>query len=225
MSGNKPHNPQPSRAVEDYVKQIYKLTQAGRRATTKSLAQRMKLGQGTVSGMMKQLAQRGLVVHQPYYGATLTNAGHDLAMRMIRRHRLLELFLVKTLNLGWDQVDDDAERLEHAVSDELVDHIDAMLGHPNVDPHGAPIPDRRGKMKEQDYRALSDMTVGQSGRIMRVSDREQQFLGFLRENGLNLNAEVSVIAVGPFGSMTVKVGRRQTHLPREATERIWLVAV
>lgn len=211
-----------SRAVEDYVKHIYKLSQIGNKATTKALAQRMGLGQGTVSGMIKQLAQRGLVEHEPYYGVKLTDAGRTLAMRMIRRHRLLELFLVRTLGAGWDEVDEDAERLEHAVSDRLVDRIDAYLGHPEVDPHGAPIPTAEGRLEPQNFQRLSELEVGHRGIIRRVADSDPQFLQYLHEQGLNLGQPVEVIATGPFGAMQVRAGRQSTHLPREAADSIFV---
>jgi len=209
-----------SRAVEDYVKHIYKLTEAGDRATTKALSQRMSLGQGTVSGMIKQLAARGLVQHQPYYGAQLTDAGRELAMKMLRRHRLIELFLVKTLGFGWHEVDEDAERLEHAVSDRLVERMDEHLGNPAVDPHGAPIPDSTGRMEGQDFKPLSDLAPGESGRVRRVADSEAELLEFLREQGVTLNGQVKVTGTGPFGSLQIKVGKKQMQLPREAAERI-----
>jgi DtxR family transcriptional regulator, Mn-dependent transcriptional regulator len=209
-----------SRAVEDYVKHIFKLTSGGGKATTKLLSQRMRLGQGTVSGMLKHLAKRGLVEHRPYYGVTLTAAGHKLAMRIIRRHRLIELFLVKSLGLAWDEVDGDAERMEHAVSEELVDRMDEYLGRPNVDPHGSPIPTAEGKIERQDFQLLSTLGSGQQGVVRRVGDSDPKFLRFLDEQGIKLNRRLKVVGVGPFGSMRVKVGRRQTHLPREAAERI-----
>jgi DtxR family Mn-dependent transcriptional regulator len=209
-----------SRAVEDYVKRIYKLTQDGQRATTKALAESMGLGQGTVSGMIKQLAGRGLVHHEPYYGVQLTDKGHELAMQMIRRHRLIELFLVKALGMGWDEVDADAERMEHAVSDRLVNKIDEFLGRPDVDPHGAPIPDSTGQIEKQDFRPLSELAPGESGRIQRVADSETSLLQFLREQGIKLRARVKVTGTGPFGSMQVRIGKHETHLPREAAERI-----
>lgn len=215
-SANQPH----SRAVEDYVKYIYKLTQEGGRATTKALAEKMSLGQGTVSGMLKQLATRGLAKHVPYYGVQLTNAGNELALRMVRRHRLLELFLVKTLGFGWHEVDDDAERLEHAVSDRMIDRIDELLGRPNVDPHGAPIPTAEGQIDEQDFKTLAELAPGEVGEVRRVADSQSEFLEFLREQGIKLHGKVRVTATGPFGSMQVKIGKRETQLPREAAERI-----
>lgn len=209
-----------SRAVEDYVKQIYKLVSERQRATTKKLAERMELGQGTVSGMLKQLAARGLVAHRPYRGVELTDDGHQLAMRMIRRHRLMELFLVRTLGYAWHEVDDDAERLEHAVSDRMIDRIDRLLGHPDVDPHGAPIPTAGGTVADQDFRALAELSPGQAGLIRRVVDSDPHFLEFLHEQGLQLNERVEVISAGPFGSLRIRTGEAETSLPREATERI-----
>jgi DtxR family Mn-dependent transcriptional regulator len=209
-----------SRAVEDYVKQIYKLTQAGDKATTKALADRMGLGQGTVSGMIRQLAQRGLVEHQPYYGARLTEQGHQLAMRMIRRHRLIELFLVRTLGLAWEEVDHDAERLEHAVSDRVVQRIDEVLGHPDVDPHGAPIPSATGRIHTQNFRILAELEPGETATIRRVADDSAELLQYLSRHGIGLHDAVEVTDAGPYGAITLRIGRRTLHLPREAAEKI-----
>lgn len=209
-----------SRAVEDYVKQIYKLTQAGSRATTKALADRMGLGQGTVSGMIRQLAQRGLVEHQPYYGATLTDEGHRLAMRMLRRHRLIELFLVRTLGLAWEEVDEDAERLEHAVSERLVQRIDEVLGHPDVDPHGAPIPTATGRIHTQNFRLLAELRPGETAIIRRVPDDSAELLQYLSKHGVGLNDPIEVTDAGPYGAVTARVGQQTLHLPREAAEKI-----
>ncbi len=217
MTESQPHH---SRAVEDYVKHIYKLSSEDRKATTKELADRMALGQGTVSGMLKQLAARGLVEHKPYKGVELTDRGRRLAVRMIRRHRLIELFLVEKLGYAWHEVDDDAERLEHAVSDRLVERIDKLLGHPDVDPHGAPIPTASGQVASQDFRVLAELGPGEAGVIRRVADSDPQFLEFLHDRGLHLNERVEVVATGPFGSLHIRVEDRETSLPREATERI-----
>lgn len=211
-----------SAAVEDYIKQIYKLSEQGESATTTELAERLQLGRGTVSGMLKHLAKRDLVVHRPYYGVQLSDRGHRLAMRMIRRHRLIELFLVKTLDLGWDEVDAAAERLEHAVSDELVARMDAKLGYPEFDPHGAPIPSAGGEVEQQIYRPLADLAVGQCGVVRRVSDREATFLQHLRDQGIGLDTQLEVIAIDPFGLMHVKVGEAQAHLAREAAQRVFV---
>ncbi|MEX2672772.1 MAG: metal-dependent transcriptional regulator [Phycisphaeraceae bacterium] len=207
-------------AVEDYLKHIWKLLSQGRRATTKAIADRTGLGRGTVSGMLKQLAARGLVDYQPYQGVRLTEAGERLALQIIRRHRLIELFLVQTLGLGWEQVHSDAERLEHAVSDQLIEHIDRYLGHPEVDPHGAPIPDATGSIEQQDFLPLSELAAGERGEVRRVSDHEEQFLRHLEERGIALGAQIEVVEVGPFGTMHVKARHHDAHLAREAAERI-----
>ena len=210
----------PSRAVEDYLKQILKLTQQGDKATTKALAERMELGRGTVSGMLKQLAARGLVDHQPYYGVRLTPEGRDLAMRVLRRHRLIELFLIQTLDLGWDEVDHHAEKLEHAVSDRLIERIDAKLGHPSIDPHGSPIPTAAGEMHSQDFCRLSALEPGQTGVVRRVSDSDAGFLQFLHEHEIRLGGPIAMVSHGPFGSVTVRVAKRELNLPREAADAI-----
>jgi len=182
----------------------------------------MGLGRGTVSGMLKQLAARGLVDHEPYYGVRLTPAGRELAMRVLRRHRLIELFLIKTLDLGWDEVDDHAEQLEHAVSDRLIERIDAKLGHPSIDPHGSPIPTATGEIKSQDFQPLASLEPGQSGVIRRVADSNAAFLQFLQENRIKLGGKLTLVDHGPFGSVMVRVGRRELNLPREAAESIAL---
>ncbi|QNN25031.1 metal-dependent transcriptional regulator [Planctomycetales bacterium ZRK34] len=215
-----PNDTTHSAAVEDYIKHIWKLNQQGDRATTKAIAERLDLGNGTVSGMLKQLAQRGLVEHEPYYGAKLTEAGERLALRIIRRHRLIELFLVETLGLGWDQVDRDAERMEHAVSDDLIDRIDQFLGRPQVDPHGAPIPNADGQVEQQNYHRLSDLKPGQRGLVGRVSDSEPKFLQYLDAVGIGLGVMIEVVDLGPFGAMHVRVGDTESHLAREASQRI-----
>jgi len=220
MSGPTANAETHSRAVEDYVKQIFKLTQEGDKATTKALADRMELGRGTVSGMIKQLASRGLVDHTPYYGARLTPAGRQLAIRVLRRHRLLELFLVETLNLGWDEVDDHAERLEHAVSDRLIERIDEVLGHPSIDPHGSPIPSASGQIEPQNFRRLSALEPGDRGVVRRVSDSDAAFLQYLHEQQIKLGGTLTLVSRGPFGSVAVRVGQREINLPREAAESI-----
>jgi DtxR family Mn-dependent transcriptional regulator len=212
----------PSVAVEDYLKHIWKLTASGQRCTTKALAERLTLGHGTVTGMIQQLAGRGLVKYEPYRGVWLTDSGERLALKIIRRHRLIELFLVRTLGLGWHDVHSDAERLEHAVSDQLIQRIDDYLGRPHIDPHGAPIPDAAGKLQKQDYLPLTELKPGRSGVIRRVSDWESNLLEYLHERGVRLKAKVRVIGIDPFGTMRLKVGRRELQLARQAAERIWV---
>ena len=136
-----------SPAVEDYLKALYHLSREGEAVSTSALAERLGIAAGSVTGMLKRLAEQGLVEHTPYYGARLTQTGQDNAVRMIRRHRVLELFLVDVLGYTWDRVHDEAERLEHAVSEELIDRMAKVLGEPASYPHGAPIPTAGGLMQ------------------------------------------------------------------------------
>jgi DtxR family Mn-dependent transcriptional regulator len=211
---------QHSAAVEDYIKQIWKLQRKGRRATTKAIAERLSLGRGTVSGMIKQLAERGLIEHAPYHGVHLSKAGEKLALNIVRRHRLIELFLVRTLDLGWDQVHLDAERIEHAVSDTLIEKIDEFLGRPETDPHGAPIPSASGQIEPQNFRRLDDLRPGQIGRVRRVADSDPEFLKHLDRLSVGLGCELKVVEIDPFGSMHLELEGKPIHLAREATERI-----
>lgn len=214
------HSHHHSTAVEDYIKQIYKLQSRGERATTKAIAERLDLGRGTVSGMLRQLESRGLLILEPYYGVKLTEQGRELALRMIRRHRLLELFLVKSLDLKWDQVHRDAERLEHAVSDELIDVIDEYLGRPEFDPHGDPIPSAAGSLKVPPTVKLEKIKPGQTAKVARVPDSDSQFLKHLTKIGIALGVPIKVIDVDPFGTMQVKITRKTHHLAAEATSLI-----
>lgn len=218
---SKPH----SRAVEDYIKTIYKLDLAGEKPTTKAIAGKLGLGRGTVSGMLSHLADRGLVERRPYYGVHLTHAGNTLAARMVRRHRLLELFLVRMLGLGWDEVDEDAERLEHAVSDRLIERIDELLGRPDIDPHGAPIPDAEGQIAQQEFAALHTIEPNTTCQVRRVPDGDAKLLQHLAEQGLILNAEVSVVESGPFGVVQLTVGSRNVHLAREIAAQIRVATI
>ncbi len=179
-------------AVEDYIKQIWKLQRKGHRATTKAIAERLELGRGTVSGMLKHLSDRGLVDHEPYHGVRLTHAGETLALKIVRRHRLIELFLVKTLGLGWAQVHIDAERIEHAVSDTLIDTIDQYLGRPETDPHGAPIPSATGQLEPQHFKQLDQLKPGDCGRVRRVADSDPEFLQHLDSMNLGLGCQLKV---------------------------------
>lgn len=209
-----------SPAVEDYIKQIYKLEGQKNKITTKSIAERLGLGSGTVSGMLKQLASKGLIEHQPYHGVHLTEAGKALAMHVIRRHRLIELFLVETLDYDWDEVDDDAEQLEHAVSDALIERIDAKLGYPEVDPHGAPIPDAHGKLPKQDYKSMSAMEAGNRGEIRRVENSGPDFLQYLTGMGISLGTKIQIVKVAEFGMVHIRVDDRDVYLATEAARRI-----
>lgn len=182
----------PSLTVENYVKTIYQLAQrdpSGRNIPTGELAQAMSVSPGTVTGMLKTLSEAELATYTPYEGASLTPAGEKLALAVLRRHRLLEQFLVHTLQMPWDEVHEEAEHLEHAVSDRLIDRIDAYLGHPDVDPHGDPIPRADGSIPPPVGTPLARLSRGQRFRLVRVVDQDPAFLRYLSECGLHLGTQ------------------------------------
>jgi DtxR family Mn-dependent transcriptional regulator len=177
-----------SLTVENYLKAILQITirAADDWVATGQLAAALGVSPGTVTSMLKSLAEAALVEYRPYEGVKLTHQGKSLALRMLRRHRLIELFLVKTLNLTWDQVHEEAEHMEHAVSDELIDRIDEFLGRPESDPHGDPIPSSDGAMRGGNHRGvpLTRLEPGTKFRIVRVTNQGGEFLRFLAETGL-----------------------------------------
>lgn len=204
-----------SLTVENYLKAIYKLSRGGsaEAASTGQIAAALGVSPGTVTSMLKTLSESGLANYTPYEGARLTDSGKELALRVLRRHRLIELFLVQILGLRWDEVHDDADRLEHAISDRLVDRIDALLGHPEFDPHGDPIPTRTGEMPPAELRSLADCPAGSHFRLARVTDQSASFLQFLSHSGLPLGAAGEVLANTPqAGTVTVEIDGRQTTL-------------
>ena len=181
-----------SLTVENYLKAILQLSmQTGSESiATGRLAEKLNVSPGTVTSMLKTLSESGLATYKPYEGAALTDAGRTLAVRMVRRHRLIELFLVRTLRLTWDQVHDEAENLEHSVSDFLIDRIDEFLGRPETDPHGAPIPTADGELRgtDRESQPLSDCAAGTRFRFVRVVNQEPEFLRYLTESGFQLGA-------------------------------------
>lgn len=217
----------PSLTVENYVKTIYQITaaQQGEPATTGQIAAALGVLPGTVTSMLKTLDAARLATHKPYEGVCLTRAGKMLALRMIRRHRLIELFLLRTLDMTWDEVHDEAEHMEHAVSDLLVDRIDAFLGHPEVDPHGDPIP--RGEAmtmtpaEEAMGRPLATCGEGARFKLSRVLDQSSDFLRYLTEAGLTLGTEGQVDR-NPDGAglMRIRLAKRTLSLALEAAGKL-----
>jgi DtxR family Mn-dependent transcriptional regulator len=212
-----------SLTIENYVKTIYQLSSAtdGELASTGALAEALEVSPSTVTSMLKTLSESGLAEYVPYGGAKLTEAGRMLALRVVRRHRLIELFLVKTLNLTWDEVHAEAENMEHAVSDLLVDKIDTYLGYPQADPHGDPIPKADGTIANPPAMSLSTLRAGERFQIVRVSDQSPEFLRYLTDSGLAIGAEGSVAESRPeAGIVVLQFGRRQTTLAREIAEKL-----
>src|SRR6056297_1833530 len=177
-----------SLTTENYIKAIYQLGgQAGKQAVaTGAIATQLSVSPGSVTAMLKTLRDVGLVEYAPYEGVRLTSSGTGLALRVLRRHRLIELFLSQTLGMPWDEVHEEAEHMEHAVSDRLIDRIDAHLGFPPADPHGDPIPRSDGTFDAFSGKLLTQWPVGQTFRLVRVVDQSSDFLRFLTSSGLKL---------------------------------------
>jgi DtxR family Mn-dependent transcriptional regulator len=185
----------PSSTVENYLKQIYLEQQHApdQPVPTGRVADLMGVVPGTATSMIKTLADSGLVDYEPRGGTRLTRGGEQLALHVLRRHRLVELFLVKTLGLDWSEVHQEAEELEHSISEKVLERIDALLGHPQTDPHGDPIPSSKGHLPEARLPRLCDCKPGASIRIARVVDQDPPFLKFVKRCGLNPGTIASVL--------------------------------
>lgn len=212
-----------SLTVENYLKAIYQicLNGEGRPAATGELAQALRVSPGTVTSMLKTLSETGLATYTPYEGVQLTPQGTALALRVLRRHRLIELFLAKTLSMTWDEVHEEAENMEHAVSELLIDRIDAFLGYPKADPHGDPIPAADGTMVTSADRSLAECRPGDRFCLARVIDQSPEFLRFLTESGLRLGTQGKVLANrAEAGVVRVSVEGQETTIGRGVAEKL-----
>lgn len=215
----------PSLTVENYLKAVLQLShrKGAEWIATGELAEAMRVSPGTVTSMLKSLAAAKLASYKPYEGVSLTPAGRKLALRMLRRHRLIELFLVETLKLTWDQVHEEAENLEHAVSDELIDRIDAYLGRPASDPHGDPIPAADGEMRgaPQSVVPLSECQPGTRVRFVRVLNQGAEFLRYLSESGFELGVVGVIRENNPeSGIVTTRLDRRTVSMAHSAADAL-----
>lgn len=214
----------PSLTVENYVKTISLIAArlpGGVAVGTGEIAQALRVSPGTVTGMLKTLSEASLATYTPYEGARLTAAGQRLALKVIRRHRLLELFLSRTLQMSWDEVHEEAEHMEHAASERLIDRIEAFLGYPEVDPHGDPIPRADLSLTEIEGTPLSECPGGKSFRVVRVMDQDPAFLRYLSECGLDLNARGNVLENRPeAGAVVCGMGERSVALGHSAATKV-----
>jgi DtxR family Mn-dependent transcriptional regulator len=202
--------------VEDYLKAIYEIeagsddaaAEARQAAGTTEIAQALGIAPASVTGMLRRLAEHGLIAYERYRGVRLTDAGRRAALRTIRRHRVIEAYLTSALGYSWDRVHEEAERLEHAASDELIDRMASAIGEPATDPHGAPIPTREGTLDVSPLLALVDVAVGMIVRVRQVGDRDPERLRYLAELGITPGAHVRVLARAPFGGpITLRIER------------------
>ncbi len=220
----------PTSTVEDYLKQILLAQQraAGKLVPTGQIAAELKVAPGTATAMVKTLADSGLVEHQPYSGARLTDSGRQLALHVLRRHRLVELFLVKVMGMDWSEVHGEAEQLEHVISDRLLVRMDEMLGFPAVDPHGDPIPDASGVVADKQLPTLLACALDASMQIERVADQDAAFLRFLDSQGLTPGSTVVVRGREPAAeTVTIEVEERggQVSLSFAAAAKIMVAAL
>jgi DtxR family Mn-dependent transcriptional regulator len=209
--------------AEDYLKTIYELERDGAAAGTNEIAARLDIAPASVSGMVRRLADQGFVEHEPYRGVRLTDSGRVNALRMLRRHRILECYLTAVLGYRWDDVHDEAERLEHAASDELIERMAAALGHPTVDPHGAPIPTADGVVDERRHRTLADLAIGIPARVVRMADEDGSFLRYVAELGVTPGAAIEVTGRAPFdGPLEVLVDGCVRAMGTAAAARVFI---
>jgi len=202
-----------SDTVDDYLKTIYQLGREGAAVSTSAIARKLSLSEASVTGMIRKLAGRRLLRHAPYRGVRLTPSGEALALRMVRKHRLWELFLHEHLKFGWEEVHEHAERLEHATDDELERRLFEMMGRPSRDPHGDPIPGHDGTVKETGRRTISALKAGDRGEILRCLDQDAGLLDHLRRMGLRPGRRFRVSAMEPFGGpISLVLGRKTVRI-------------
>jgi DtxR family Mn-dependent transcriptional regulator len=211
-----------TRSVEDYLKVIYHLSSQGGFAATSDIAAQLDVSPPSVSGMVKRLSETGLIEHVPYRGVQLTAQGRRAALKMIRRHRILEVYLIEQLGYDWDGVHDEAERLEHAVSDNLIERMSGALGHPRYDPHGAPIPTAAGEIEETELISVADAPIGSALDLQEVGTEDSARLRYFAEQGLVPGAHLLVTERQPFnGPTTVRLGLELRVIGRELAQLLW----
>jgi DtxR family Mn-dependent transcriptional regulator len=208
-------------SAQEYLQAIYRLQVDPSPVATTELAAYLKVAPASVTGMVRKLHRRGLVEHVPYQGVTLTPAGRQEALRLVRIHRLWELFLTKALGVSWDQVHAEAHRLEHATSERLADRLAEFLDQPETDPHGQRIPSREGALPTRDCLPLSQVGVGQSVTLVEVPDGDPELLRYLGDLALYPGAEIQVVAAAPFGGpLTIRLDEREQVLGRELATQL-----
>ncbi|HYU59702.1 MAG TPA: metal-dependent transcriptional regulator [Solirubrobacterales bacterium] len=209
-------------AIEDYAKAIYALQRRqGGPIGTSALAERLGLSPASVTAMLKRMHEMKLVAYEPYHGVTLTPAGERVALEVMRHHRLLESYLAEALGMSWDRVHDEAEVLEHYISEELEERIAEALGNPSRDPHGDPIPDQKLALDAEVGVPLGELGVGEGGTFSRVSDSDPEMLRYLGERGIQPGARVEVVEAQPFGGpLLVKVDGREHALGGELAAKM-----
>lgn len=214
-----------SQSVEDYLKAIYILETEGEGATTTNIAETLNISSASVTNMLKRLAGMNFIEHKSYKGATLTEAGKKIALEILRHHRLLELYLQEVMGYSWDEVHDEAEKLEHHISEQFEDKIAELLDHPTHDPHGDPIPSKDGVVPEMASLALTDAEVDISYIIGRVKDQDPELLRYLEKTGIIPGVKLTILSKDPFeGPVLVKLEEEEKAIGFKIASQVYLVA-
>ncbi len=212
-----------SEQIENYLKNIYKLSSNEGKVTTSSLSEKLQISPASVSEMIKKLAEEGTLTHTPYKGVELTDEGKKLALRIIRKHRLWEMFLVEVLHFRWDEIDDEAERFEHIMSDLMEEKIDHALGHPMIDPHGDPIPTKDGEITCAMSYPMIESEPGTRVRVLRVSDSNSEMLKYVSSIGITLNKEILIRRKMAFdNSLIVVINKKEINISSTIAENIFV---
>ena len=213
-------------AAEDYLKSIYKLQEKGTKVSTGLLAETLNVKPASATGMLKKLKAMKLVCQERYQEITLTEAGRVVALEIIRHHRLLELYLFKALGVPWENVHEEAEKLEHVISEDVEERIDAILGYPTADPHGAPIPDKNGVVAQTAYIPMTTLRKAQTCVVAEVSDNDSALLQYLGELNLYPGTAFRVLDVAPFeGPFTIDIAGHPVVIGREVAKHIYVADV
>ncbi len=209
--------------IEDYIKNIYKLHEEMDKVSTSSLAGALNISAASVTDMIRKLSDRGLIRYEPYQGVELTDRGRTMALQTLRRHRLWEMFLVDFLGYTWDEVHEEAEKLEHITSENLEDRIDMALGYPTHDPHGHPIPTKNGEIVEDDHPSLADLGFDENGVVVRVHDTSPSLLQHMTTLGIRIGSRVTVLEIVEFdGSMRLRVDSDEVFVSRQVARNIFV---
>ena len=215
-----------TQAVEDYLKTIYELQSKQGKVNTTLLAKQLNIAPASVTGMLKKLADMRLVDYERYQGVQLTPNGENIALAVIRHHRLVESYLAEAWGVPWDKVHDEAEKWEHILSEDVAERMDAALGHPTTDPHGSPIPSRDGVFEAQNSIPLTALKIGQRATIAEVSDHDPELLRYLGTLNLYPQTDIEILAIAPFdGPFTIQQAGKECILGREAANYILVTDV
>jgi DtxR family Mn-dependent transcriptional regulator len=214
----------PSRSIEDYIKNIYHLQAENKNVNTNTLASTLHISAASVSEMVSKLSKSGHIKNTPYRGFKLTKNGEKIAVNLVRKHRLIEVFLKKELKYPWDEVHSEAERFEHVCSDSFIDKLDEYLGYPRFDPHGDPIPDKDGKLKTTKSLPLSNSESGKNYIVSKVNDTDDEVLKYISRIGIKLRTKINIKEKFKFdNSLLVKVGSKDFLLSSKIAENISVV--